>query len=313
MPTDDRTGFSHDQLLLLSVCRRCGVIDALTTSAGTAEAVAAETGIETAAADTLIGSLERMGFVKDVAGEYEITNRALGFLAKRDPRSIGPLSHELDLLDLYVELPDRLVSGDEPTFPPYWTENRVGAHAATPETTVRATVTAALREYPTAESVLVLHGESGTYATEFAARGVAVTMTATEDILEFVKPQLSHSDITLCTDDLSGIQSYSVDIVVGIGLSAQCTVDQLTTELSACRRVLADDGLVVLVETLADRSPNPTHQTLRTLATTGGVYTEAAFRSCFADAGFVYETTNPVPGTDQFSLVGRERAVNTAR
>ena len=89
---------------MLWSARRTGVLDALTTTAGTAEAVAAETGLDRETSTRFVRTLADYGYLRRVGDEYEVTNRALGFLATRDVRSIGATPRALDLLDAMADL-----------------------------------------------------------------------------------------------------------------------------------------------------------------------------------------------------------------
>ena len=134
MPTEPGVDHSTETLVLLWAIRELGVVDALVERAGTAAEISAETDLSPGDAERLLTVCSDLGFVHPVDGEYELTNRALGFLAKRDLRSIGALPHELDVIDGLIRLPDRLTDGSNGV----GTERPTGEHTDSDERAHRA-------------------------------------------------------------------------------------------------------------------------------------------------------------------------------
>ncbi|KTG10862.1 hypothetical protein AUR64_06660 [Haloprofundus marisrubri] len=313
MPTVHRSGFDTETLFLLWAARETGVLDALTSRAGTADAVAAETEVTPEAARVVVESLADLGFLERVGDEFEVTNRALGFLAKRDVRSIGRLPHALDILDSYVALPETMRTGHPPEQSAGSMVNRLGAHAATDESVVRASVTAAVRIAPQAERVLNVAGGSGVYAREFAARGFEVTMCDGDDVIEYVAPTLEHADVTLETRSLATLADGSYDLVFGDDLCRALTVAENRTLLSTVRDALSPCGAAVFVEPVRGRAATATTVRAATEALAsghGGAYDEDQFRTWFSEAGLEDVRVDDVPGTDRQAVGGYKRGVD---
>ncbi|WP_224332842.1 methyltransferase domain-containing protein [Haloprofundus halobius] len=313
MPTVHRSGHDTETLLLLWAARETGALDALTSRAGTADAVAAETDVTPEAARVVVDSLADLGFLERVGDEYEVTNRALGFLAKRDVRSIGRLPHALDMLDRYTELPETMTTGVPPVSSAESTRNRLGAHAATDESVVRAAVTAAVRLAPRAKHVLNVAGRSGVYAREFVARGFEVTMCDGDDVVEFVAPALEHEDVTLERRSLATIADGTYDLVFGENLCCSLAVAETRTLLSTVEDTLSPSGAAVFVEPVRGRSSSAATVRAATeaLATgSGGAYDESQYRGWFSEAGFERVRVDDVPGTDRQAVGGYKRRVD---
>jgi len=119
-----------DEVVLLWVARETGVLEALLSSAGTVEAVARRAGIPDRGARVITRALTERGFFEEVEGEYEPTNRVLGFLARRDTRSIGSLPHRVDGLERILDLPAALDGRRRP--PPRTVRTRGDPGAARP-------------------------------------------------------------------------------------------------------------------------------------------------------------------------------------
>ncbi|SEP20309.1 Methyltransferase domain-containing protein [Halogranum amylolyticum] len=320
MPTQDRERLPTEQLLLLWAARRSGALDALLESAGTPADVAETADVTLHAARVTVGALEAMGFLERVGTEYEITNRALGFLAKRDVRSIGRLPHALDLLDLSTELPETMATGSSPERPPNWTRNRLGAHAATDEADVRACVTAAVREYPGTPPARVLDvaGGSGVYAREFVARGFDVTLVDDRETVDVVSPLLAPTSVDLVATDLPSLAALGsdgasspveqVDLVFGVDVLRRFAARENESLVAETADVLAPGGTLVLADVF-DGQRADAAETVRiaveALATgDGGLYDERTVRAWFEDAGLVDVAVRSVPGTDRRAVVG---------
>ncbi|MFC7081499.1 hypothetical protein [Halorussus caseinilyticus] len=154
---------------------RDGVLEAVTTDAETPAEVADETGVTERAARIVLEAMAELGYLEAVGGRaadgddrtdirYEITNRALGFVAKADVRSVGPVPHALDCVDRWIRLPETMKSGEPPApeaTSEDWTTNFVGAMATVDDAAVRASVTAAVHRNPDAERVLDAGGGPG--------------------------------------------------------------------------------------------------------------------------------------------------------
>lgn len=312
MPTRDRSQSSVESLALLWAARESGVVDALTTSAGTAEAVAETADVTPRAARLTVEALASMGFIKRVGDEYEITNRALGFLAKRDVRSIGHLPHALDAFSLYTDLPESMATGETPAFPDDWRRNRLGAHDATDESIVRACVTAAVREAPDATRVLDVAGASGVFAREFCERGSDVTYVDDPETVEVVRPLLSRAGIELVAGDPTDPPVAGFDLAfVGDAFAGRNT-DDAASLVEGVHDSLTSGGVAVFVDTLHGRCSTDatTRRAVDALATgTGDLYDESTVRSWVDSAGFARQTVRDVPGTDVQAVVA-ERAVD---
>jgi len=308
MPTRDRTGLDTETLLLLRAARRTGVIDALTESAGTAAAVAAATDLEEATARVVVRTLADLGFLERVGDEYEITNRALGFLAKRDLRSIGRLPHALDDLEYLAALPETMATGDPPAVDGDALRNRLGAHAATDDAVVRACVTAAVHARPDADAVADVAGRSGVYAREFARRGYDVTLVEEPDVLDAVEPSLAHEDVALAAGTPSGLPAAvdGVDLAFAADLTHRLTAEENRAFVAAVGDALSPAGVLVLTDAIRGRSTAAPRVAATELARgRGDAHDEASYRAWLADAGFESVRVREVPGTDLQAVVGR--------
>lgn len=308
MPTRDRTDLGLDELLLLWAARRSGVLDALASRAGTPEAVAGEAGVTDHAARVAVDALAELGFLRRVGGEYELTNRALGFLAKRDVRSIGRLPHALDVIEYLVALPETMETGSPPAEPSDWLRNRLGAHAATETATVRGCVTAAVRARPGANRVLDVRGAAGVYADEFAARGYDATLVDDAAVLEVVAPMYDDGPVSLRAGSptaLPAVGEAGPDIVFAADLLRTQSPAENRAFLEAAADVLAPNGVVVVTDVVGGADAPATGVAIERLALgSGGVYDAATVRDWFAAADLRVRGVRRVPGTTRHVVVG---------
>jgi len=302
-PTD---GFDATTVLLWAA-RRTGALEALMTSAGTADEVAAETALTDRSARVLVAALADAGIVDRVDGTYEPTNRALGFLTRRDVRSIGSRPHELDLLELYRDLPTAMRSGEPPGPPDGWTRNRLGAAAATDEATVRAVVTAAVREVPASARVLDVGGAPGHLAREFVARGHDVTVLDDPDAVEACRDLLAPEPIDLVAGDPVAKLPDGFDLLFAAGLTHLLGPDENRDFVANAREALTDDGVLVLVNALRGDSSLAPAAALEALATSdsGEAYDATTVRDWLDEAGFDRIEVRGIPGTELQAVIGR--------
>ena len=311
----------YREALLLRAARESGVLDAVTTSVGTPEAVAAETGITERSARIVVEALADLGFLESVGGEYEPTNRALGFLATADVRSIGSLPHELDSLEAWIDLPETMQTSEPPERPDDWTTHFVGAMASIDEATVRACVTEAVHRRPDAERVLDVGGGPGKFASEFARRGFDVTLFDRPEVVERIRPSLAHHSVELQAGDFLAddfpeevregkIEEFDLAfcsrVVHGLG------PDENRRLLANIYDALAPDGTLVVVDFLRGRSERASVFAAHMLAQTerGDVYTEDEFIEWFTDVGFEPPQISRIPGTDLHAVGASKRGVD---
>lgn len=316
MPTRDGSGPDHDELLLLWVARRTGVLDALTTTSGTAADVASETGLDRETADRVVRLLDEYGYLHSMGAEYEVTNRALGFLATRDVRSIGATPYALDQLDRLAavgtdgdgepEGDDNETAADDRTL-----RHRLGAHAAT--ATVRAGVTAAIHAAPDADRIVDVRGASGVYAAELARRGREVTLVDSREVLEVVGPMLAGQAIeTTVADSLTSVPVEDADLALLAGVLQRHPPEANRELVRSVHDALEAGGVVVVLEPLRGVSSAARRVAVERLAHgRGDAYTDEEITTWLADAGFVGRETRDVPGAPYQSVVARrERGVD---
>lgn len=301
----------YRELLVLWAARETGVLEAVTTEVGTPEEVAAVASVTERAARITIDCLAERGFLERVGEEYEITNRALGFIAKTDVRSIGSVPHQLDCIDRALELPETMRTGEPPAKSEEWTANVMGAMATTDEATVRAGVTAAVHERPDAESVLDVGGGPGSFATEFARRGYDVTLFDRPDVIERDRALLEHEPVELVAGDFLEALPNEFDLAFCSRVAHTLGPEENQRLLANVHDSLAPEGVVVLVDYVRGRSEYTTTMAAHMLAQTehGDTYTEAQLTEWLTDIGFERPHVTDIPGTELQAVAARRRAI----
>jgi len=299
----------YRELLLLRAARETGVLDALVSDADTPSEVAESAGVTDRAAELTVDALCDMGLLERVSDGVEPTNRMLGFITKTDVRSIGTLPSELDRLDALVALPETMERGHPPKPRGDELRNRLGAAAAEDDASVRAAVTAAVREHADADSVLVVAG-AGHHAREFARRGFDVTLLAEPSVVDAVEPLLDSERVELVAGDpLDGVEG-DFDLVFHAGVAREYGAEENRRLLEAARDAAAEGGHAVHVDVLRGETANA-GTTAELLATTeaGACHDAATLGEWFGDAGFEAVREGDVPGTEYRFVAGRRRAV----
>ena len=300
----------YRELLLLRAARETGVLDALVSAADTPTEVADQAGVTERAAAATVGALVDLGFLEWVGGGVEPTNRMLGFVTKTDVRSIGSLPRELDVADALVDLPGTMRSGERPEFgvdEETTCRNRLGAAAARDDAEIRAAVTAAVREHPDAESVLVVAEDAGRHAVEFAHRGFDVALRHETAVVDALRPLLAPEPVELVPGSVSEPVDSDADLVVlphAISPRSDADVRDL---LAAAGESATQDGVVVAVDTFGS-DPALTGELLATTPA-GSVRDQSTVAEWFGDSGLAGAATADVPGTRYGVVAGSRRAV----
>lgn len=186
----------HRERFFLRALREVGALEALVTSAGTPEELAAETAVSEAMARFILETLSETGYLTRVDGTYEPTNALLGVLTTKDIRSIGTLPASLDDADRLTELSDRVTGTGGSLDDEQVLVNSLGAAAARDQATIRAVGTAILRDTPEVREVLVLNGAPGRLAVDLDERGVDVTLVDNPTAVDRSEGILVGTDVT---------------------------------------------------------------------------------------------------------------------
>jgi SAM-dependent methyltransferase len=322
----------YRELLLLWAARETGVLEAVTTDAETPAEVADSAGVTERAARITLDAMAELGYLEVIAGadagdagdvgeagddegaeakQYEITNRALGFIAKADVRSIGSVPHALDCVEKWLQLPETMRTG-EPPDPEEESEDRpanfMGAMASVDDAVVRASVTAAVHRNPDAGRVLDAGGGPGVFSKEFVRRGFDVTLVDRPEIIDIDRRFLEHEPIELVEGDITeDLPAGEFGLVfcsrVAHGLSPEGNQRFLEHAYDA----LEPGGAVVLTDKIRGMAEDAALFGAHMLAQTknGDTYTADQFRTWLRDAGFVDAEIRDVPGTDQQVIAGR--------
>ena len=295
-----------EELMILRAARETGVLDALMTDAHTPEEVAESTPVTKRSARIIVDALADMGFLTQLQSGYEPTDPSIGFLATRDIRSIGSLSHRLNCLENWIALPETLC-GEEP---PVAVQDRVrhfqGAIASIDESTVRAFVTEAIHAHPQPDRVLDVGGGPGRFSKEFARRGSAVTLFDRPRSIEIVEPLLERTTVELVPGDALDSLPREFDLVFCSRLAHAFDSEENRRLLANVADALEPGGTVVHVDYVRGRSDRASIFGAHMLAqTTGGnTYTGDEFETWLTDAGFDGVEIRDVPGTAYQAIVG---------
>ncbi|UPW02267.1 methyltransferase domain-containing protein [Halorussus gelatinilyticus] len=309
----------YREALLLWAARETGILEAVATSCETPAEVAAETGVTERAARIVVEAMAELGYLEavgDASGDrtelrYEITNRALGFVAKADVRSIGSVPHALDCVDRWIRLPETMACGEPPapeTASEDWTENFVGAMASVDDAAVRASVTAAVHRNPNAERVLDAGGGPGVFAKEFVRRGFDVTLVDRPEVVDIDRRFLEHEPIELVAGDITEkLPADDFDLVFCSRVAHGLSPDENRRFLAEAFDALAPGGAVVLTDRVRGRAEDAALFGAHMLAQTeaGDTYTEDQFTSWLREAGFEDVEVRDVPGFDRQVIAGR--------
>jgi len=308
----------YRELLLLWAARETGVLEAVTTDAETPAAVADAAGVTERAARITLDAMVELGYLEVLSSQadeqsatrYEITNRALGFVAKADVRSIGSVPHALDCVDRWLRLPETMRTGEPPapeSASEDWTTNFVGAMASVDDAAVRASVTAAVHRNPDAERVLDAGGGPGTFAKEFVRRGFDVTLVDRPDVIDIDRRFLEHEPIELVEGDITeGLPADEFGLVFSSRVAHGLGPDENRRFVANAFDALEPGGALVLTDRVRGRADDAALFGAHMLAQTenGDTYTESQFTGWLRDAGFEDVEIRDVPGLDRQVIAG---------
>lgn len=298
MPTDG-AALDWRERALLWAARRSGALEALATEAGTPPAVAEAADIEPDAAERLVAALHERGYLTRVGGEYEPSDRMLGFVAKADPRSIGRLPAEVDAFDRLVGLPDTL-AGDAPPDLPDARRNDLGRSAALGDARVRSEVTTAVHALPDGDSVVLVGDGAGRRAREFADRGWTATLFDAPGRIEAVAPLLRPTPVDLQAGVPTDLPAR--DLVVGVGTLRRHDPDGAREVVEAA----ADAAPVaVFFDGFLDATPDAKLFDIEALAAGDGRVHDAGAVRGWLEAAFGTGSVETVPASPLSAAVGR--------
>ena len=297
----------YREVLLFRAARETGVLDAVTTDAGTPAEVAARTEVTERAARVALDAMAEMGYLQQVDGEYEPTNRMLGFMATADPRSVGRGPMRLDSVEQWLQLPETMRTGEPPEKPDDWTTHYVGGMAAVDESLVRASVTAAVHRAPDAERVLDAGGGPGLFAKEFVRRGFDVTLVDQPDVIDIDRQFLEREPIELVAGDITEGLPDGFDLVFCSRVVHALGPEGAEQFVANAYDALEPGGSLVVTDFVKDRAEGAAVFGAHVFALTGEghTYTEAQFTEWLDDAGFEDVEVRDVPGTNNQVIAGR--------
>ena len=140
-----------------------------------------------------------------------------------------------------------------------------------------------------------------------------MTLVGAPDVLAVVGPMLAATDVeTVAATDVASVPVEGVDLAVLAGVVRRHSPTTDRQLLRAVHGALADDGTVVVLEPLRDRSPVARRVAVERLVVgRGDAYATETVEGWLDEAGFVDCETRDVPGTATQAVVGRrERGVD---
>lgn len=298
----------HAPVFVLRACRETGVLDVLRERPVEATELASETGITERAADISLSALADLGYAKRVDGRYRGTERLAVFDPETPVTERGILPHRLDSLENYIDLPERMQTGEYPDASERELRNYVGGMAVIGEGTVRAGVTAAVHAHPRPQRVLDIGGGFGRFGREFARRGAEVTLLDHPAVIETVRPHVDESEIELVSGDALESLPTGFDLAFCGRLTVSFSPEEARLFFENVYEALEPGGTVVCFEFVRGHSDIAElfgfH--MLTLSEKGNTHTEDQYRSYLDGAGFVRPDLREVPGTDFCAVVGEK-------
>jgi len=301
--------------LLLRAARETGALEALMTSAETPAELTDQTDLTARGAELLVSALTLEGFLEYVDGSYEPTNRSLGFLAKRDVRSIGTLPVRLDRLERGETLARTLETDDPPAMTTREQRNQLGNAAAVDGATVRAVVTALENLHPEGDAALIIRGAPGRYARELRVRGLECTILDSSERLQAAEALLGPADITCVEGSVtSGLTTAleaspvgpheRFDLIVAIDCCFRFGSDVIERLIADGGAHLAPGGWLAIIERLEQPAVVTTEALLETSA--GRCYAVEQYHEWFETTGLTNEMSRRIPSTP-YHLVGAQQ------
>jgi SAM-dependent methyltransferase len=298
----------HAPVFVLWACRETGVLEALRSGPTDAGELATAAGITERAADISLSALASLGYAECDGETYRATEDLDAFDPETPVTEKGILPHRIDSLENYIELPERMRTGEYPDASERELRNYVGGMAVIGDGAVRAGVTAAEHAHPRPQRVLDVGGGIGRFSREFARRGAAVTLFDAPAVIDIVRPHLDEPAV----DPVAGDALESLPSGFDLAFCGRLTVSFSPTEnrrlFENVYEALEPGGTIACFEYVRGRSDVADlfgfH--MLTLSETGNTYTQEQYRTWLDGAGFVETTVDGVPGTDFQMIVGHK-------
>lgn len=312
----DRVPNEWRELILLDAAVRVGLIDGL-DARGPVKAgdLADASELDRRAVTTVLDALVDLGYAVCDGDGYRLSVDARGFLVDTDdPRyRRNALAHSAHQLRRWTALADVIRDGGPaPAVEERDTACFIDAMDDASRADAPAVVRALLAAVPGARRVLDVGGGPGTYATVFAAQGVATLVLDVPEVVDLVTPRFEGEPLVryVAGDMHRALPPGPFDIVLAANVLHTAGPERNRALVARAAGVLAPTGAFAAFEFLLGVSPRAPMFAVNMLTSTpeGRCYREDEIASWCREAGLAPESAVDFPGRDEQLVIARQAA-----
>ena len=292
----DRAIEDANKIILLGSALKTGLFSSLTEKKDI-PSLTRELGADERALYIVLEALCAMGYVEKENDSYIIADRARPLFIDGGKDYVGGyLSHTLNKLNAWLELPQIIKGEKTGRRKPDNISTFMNAMASTPEEDIQEIVSHCLDKKKDAKTVLDLGGGPGKYSKVFVNRGLKAVLLDTPQTIDYVSGKFGLAGIrnlTLkkadFTQDLFVNEFEELfDIVFMGNITHIYSEDVNRNLLMRVGRLLNKGGMVAIEDFVRARSPYAEMFAVNMLANTqgGGTWTEEQYIKWLKDAGF---------------------------
>jgi ubiquinone/menaquinone biosynthesis C-methylase UbiE len=283
------------EIILLGTAIRKGLLEAISVSRRSSEAVANDLGLYPRAVYTIFSALSEYGFVEEDEDGFGLPQVKKGpLLDPDDPEYVGGLLlNRLDMVRSWSRLSEVLETGVP-------VENRVEPDFAGEAAFIKALrysvrdsaspiSEAVMARLPEGARILDVGGGPGTNAEAFVRDGARVTVFDRPEVISLMESVLSEAGISTVAGDMNeGLPEGPFEAIYFGNTSHMYGPEENRELFSRMRRSLAPGGLLVLREFVRGMSEGAARFAVNMLVLTpgGGTYTADEYEELLLETGF---------------------------
>jgi len=299
------------ELLLKSAALKTGLLQSVAAEKQTAEELATKHDYDLRATEIVMEALYELGLVGKDRAHYEIRPAAAPYVDKNHPSyAANSLLHDARLIENWLKLDQAIKTGKSQTRRRSPGELEIFLRSMDEYSCHVApkVVSVIMKEHPQAKTILDLGGALGTFAKNFVAKGLNVTLIDTPAAIELAEKELSGTGIKLIAGDFTkSLPEGEFDIVLLSNITHIYKPEKLIHLFQRAAGCLADNGIAVIVELIRGKSKGAAMFAVNMLLHTagGGTWTLPQYELWLREAGLKLKSVKDLEQGETLLIIER--------
>lgn len=301
------------ELLLIGGALKAGLFQALVNKECSANELADNLNYSPRAVEIVLEALKSSGYLKRSHSHYRLTKKSINLFINKesDEYSVGSVMHSLRLINNWLKLDEAIITGKSqssarsPEELSFFIE-AMNEGAAKKAQEVALKVISAKKD---ARNLLDLGGGPGSYAKEFANRGLEVTLVDTQAVIGLVRQELSkHRNIKIVSGDFNQqLPSGKYDIVLLANITHIYKPDKNIALFKRAKDSLSNGGILAIVDLVRGISSDADLFAVNMLVNTagGGTWTKNQYNRWLMEAGLKLSSFHKIKNGSNALMIAR--------